>query len=91
MTHRVLYGLLIKNDGTTLDGATIRGVGSMVNYKVRSYSNARFSINKAKTEATIVSTRPIRNQQEITVPYGRDYRFNQAGLFSSTNHSKYKV
>ena len=88
-THTVPYGINIRRDGTSLDGAIHRGIGCLINHKSRNLANTRFSVNRDKTEVNIVATKTIRNKKELYVYYGSDYKFNEAGLHTSTNHSKY--
>ena len=91
LTKTAPYAIQLREDETSLDSAVKRGVGSLINHKARSYANMRFSLNRPKTEINLVATKNIRNKQELFVPYGGDYRFNEQGLFSSTNHRKYTV
>jgi hypothetical protein len=87
----VPYAVEIKNDGTSLDGAIKRGIGSMINHKPISQANTRFSINRPQTEINIVATKNIKNKRELYVPYGSEYKFNEVGLFTATNMKKYNI
>jgi len=60
------YGpyVLELNNGTNIDTACMRGVGSFINHKSRSAANARFTENK------IYAEKDIRNGSELFVSYG---------------------
>ena len=69
------YGIQISKRQNE-DGALHRGIGSLVNHPPHNgRSNARFSVSKQRI--VLVATKNIRNNQEIFVNYGRDYRFNE--------------
>lgn len=84
------YGLEITQDRYT-DGALRRGLGSLINHKPDKYANVRFSIKRNKQEVNLVATKTIRNKKELFVNYGRRYKFNEPGVYYSTNHAKYKL
>ncbi len=58
------------------DGALHRGVGSLVNHANMSKADVRFSITK-KDRVVLRATKAIRNNQELFVNYGREYRFSE--------------
>ena len=84
------YALEIRGDRVT-DGALMRGIGTLLNHKSRTQSNARFSVAKDNNEVNLVATKDIRNRNELFVNYGNDYRFHEAGVNYSTNNSKYRL
>ena len=83
------YGLQLSHNRYT-DGATQRGLGTLLNHKTRK-NNARFSVARNQQEVNLVATKNIRNNEEVFVNYGREYRFQEPGTEYSTNRSKYKV
>ena len=91
VTKTAAYAIQLREDETSLDAAVKRGVGSLINHKSRSYANTRFSLNRPKTEINLVATKNIRNKNELFVPYGGDYRFNEPGLLTATNMKKYNI
>jgi hypothetical protein len=56
------------------DGACVRGAGTVANH--RAAPNAKLSISRAG-RARIVALKPIRNNAEVFVSYGRKYKFQQ--------------
>jgi SET domain-containing protein len=71
------------------DAAIERGLGSLCNHSQnKSKINAKLSISK-KNRAQILAIKNIRAGQEILVDYGDDYQFDEVGVCSSTNTSKY--
>ena len=91
LTKTAPYAILLKTDGTSLDGAIQRGIGCLLNHKARAQANTRFSVNRPQTEINIVATKNIKNKQELFVPYGSDYRFNEAGVQTATNLKKNNI
>ena len=83
------YGLHINRDKYT-DGATQRGLGTLLNHKTRG-DNTRFSVQRDHKEVNIVATKNIKNNQELFVNYGDEFKFNEQGTRYSTNNAKYKV
>jgi len=78
------YGILISGkDGIYEDGAIERGVGSLINHKPHSQANAKLSLSKNK-RIKIIATKNIRNNQEIFVDYGKDYKMNEPYIEYST-------
>ena len=68
------YGIQINKDKFE-DGALHRGVGTLVNHKAHSQSNARFGVSRNRV--VLIATKNIRSNTEIFVCYGREYRFNE--------------
>lgn len=77
---------LTKKSGLVEDAALSRGVGSLLSHKPRS-ANVRFSLGR-NNRVKIVATRNIKNNQELFVNYGNDYRFDE-DVRTSTNNSKW--
>lgn len=69
------------------DGATHRGVGTLINHKPAS-ANAYFSVFRGK--ASIKALRGIKNNTELFLSYGRAYRMNEPVQYS-TNKKKWNV
>lgn len=84
------YAIFLDN-GLTEDNATKRGIGSLINHKPQAQCNCYFLLDATDNRVYIVSSKKIKNGQELFVNYGRNYRFNEPGVQSSTNQSKYKV
>ncbi len=80
------YGLQITNDNF-IDSALKRGVGSLANTR-NNGNNARFSVNTRNRTAKIIATKPIRNNTEIFVPYGRSYRLNEPNVSFQTKNTR---
>jgi len=72
------YGMRINKD-TMIDAACKRGIGSLANHSARK-ANATYIEIRTQGKITgvkIVANKNIRNNTEILVNYGRDYRFNE--------------
>lgn len=86
--HTAPYGIEInKTKDIYEDGALHRGIGTMANHAPIKHTNAKLSVNKTRTRATLRATRPIRNGKEILVNYGKDYRFHN-GITIKTRYGK---
>lgn len=76
------YGpyLIELSNGTMLDSACLRGVGSFFNHKPRSLANARFYENH------VYANKDIRNGQELFVSYGYHpvQAFTSKGYYNET-------
>jgi hypothetical protein len=72
------------------DGALKRGIGSLLNHKRMSGCNCKLSISH-NNRAQIIATKNIYNYEELFINYGRSYRFNEAGVETSTNNKKYNA
>ena len=81
------YGMKL-NNGLYEDGALERGVGTLINHRPNAQANTRFSLSNQTNRVWIKATKNIRNNQELYVSYGRDYRFNEP-VHSTTNNRKY--
>lgn len=86
--HTGPYVLLVDRNRVD-DGALHRGVGSLLNNKPHSQANCEFV--KTQRGVEIYARKNIRNNEELTVNYGKDYHLNEPGVQSSTNTSKYRV
>jgi hypothetical protein len=82
------YGIKL-NNGLYEDGARERGIGSLLNHKNKIHCNCKFSVGR-DNRIYIVSTKKIKNGDELFVNYGRDYKFNDP-VQTSTNRNKLKV
>ena len=85
------YTVQIKND-VYEDAATHRGIGSLINSSsgTQHKVSCRFSAGKDK-KAHIIATKNIRNNEELFISYGRNYKFNESNVNTSTNHKKHFV
>ena len=81
------YGFQIRNN-VFQDAAIQRGVGSLINHN-RQNKNCRFSTNTRNTMIWIVATKAIRNNKELYIDYGKDYKLNEPNVQTSTNNRKY--
>lgn len=72
------------------DAGTHRGIGSMINHKPMRQCNCRLSISR-NNKGQIVATKDIRNNSELYINYGDDYKFNEANIATSTNNKKLGV
>lgn len=80
------YGLHVRA-GAYEDAACRRGVGAVANHAgtvagVRRYPNAALKVRAGR--GVVVATRPIRNNAEVLVSYGRSYRLHEPGVVSGT-------
>ena len=80
------YTVLVKKD-KYIDSALVRGIGSLINHMPKK-KNCKFSVSHVKGTVNIIATKNIRNNDEIYLSYGRQYKFNDAK--TSTNSNKYK-
>ena len=78
--HTAPYGIQI-NKNKFEDGALHRGVGTLVNHKSHSLSNARFGVSRNRI--VLIATKNIRSNTEIFVCYGREYRFNEPTTYKT--------
>jgi hypothetical protein len=79
-------------EGNLEDGALHRGIGSLVNHKPQSQANCRLTYtNTRPRRAQIKADKNIRNNSELFVSYGSQYRFNEPGVSTATNTLKYNV
>lgn len=74
-----------------MDAALSRGLGSLTNHQNSNRTNTRFSVARDRRSVNIVATRRIRNNSELFVNYGRQYRMIEPGVTYSTNSSRYHV
>jgi hypothetical protein len=81
------YGIVVSsNQNKYEDTATQRGIGSLINHKVKSRTNCRFVNNLQFIK--IKSHKNIRNGAELFINYGRDYRFNDDVQYSTNTKSR---
>jgi uncharacterized protein len=78
------------NKGKIEDASLERGIGSMFNHQPISKCNARLSISK-DNRVKIIATKRIKSGQEIFINYGREYRFEEDNVKTSTNNRKKTV
>jgi SET domain-containing protein len=83
--HTAPYALQVRgNDNVRgplyIDAATIRGVGSLSNHNRSNHQNTRFVVDFRNNTAKLRATKNIRNNQEIFVNYGHEYRIHEAGV-----------
>ena len=69
------------------DGAVRRSIGSLFNHKNNAGANCALSTNN-QGKAIIVADKIIRNGEELFINYGNQYRFNEAGVQTTTNRRK---
>lgn len=72
--HTAPYALEYKR-GHYIDSALERGAGSMANHASAAHRNAR--LTSKPSGAVIKADRNIKNDKEVLVGYGRQYRFNE--------------
>ena len=83
------YGpyVLELNNGTNIDTACMRGVGSFINHKSLSAANTRFTENEiyAMMHGYVTANKDIRNGSELFVSYGRSFGpMEKMGITSET-------
>jgi hypothetical protein len=81
-SHTAPYAFEIKSHQLYLDGALVRGIGSLINHFPKK-ANVRFSITRDK-KVNIITTKNIKNGKIL----GKDYKMNEQGVFHSTNQRK---
>jgi len=80
---------LVPGTGLFEDAACKRGVGSLVNHgNTRRSRNAILSYNEVDDEVQVIATKNIRNNIEILVDYGDDYRFQGEGTDHQTKRRR---
>lgn len=70
-----------------VDSALKRGVASLANVKPN-HNNASFSINQVNKTVKIKATKPIKNNQEIFLSYGRQYRLHEPNTSFITKNTR---
>ena len=70
--------------GHFIDAACKRGIGSLANHRPSRLANAKFVLTRSRQTNRIdgvklVATKSIRNDTEIFVNYGREYKFRDRG------------
>lgn len=71
-----------------LDAACVRTAAAYANHRAR--PNAKL-MSHAGEFGVIVATRDIRNDEEIYVSYGDDYRFDEPGVQHATQHARARL
>ena len=86
------YAVQINDDGRYEDAATHRGIGSLMNSPsgTKFKPNCRFSIGRDKM-AYIVAVKNIKNGEELYLSYGRQYRFKESNVATTTNNKKNNI
>jgi len=90
------YGVEIQHN-LYEDAALHRGIGSIVNQaNERRRVNARLMSSPGNQfnhhpHIEVVSTKPIKNKQEILVHYGDEYRLHEPNVTYQTNKSRYHL
>lgn len=85
------YALKLKRD-VYEDGAKVVGIGALINHKPIAQANCKLSVSGgANGRGQILATKNIKNNSELFVNYGRDYRMNQRGIQFSRNGKKYNI
>lgn len=86
--HTAPYGIQIGTGDRYEDAACRRGVGALANHRGAGH-NARLTFRSHPTAAALVkAVKPIRNDQEVLVSYGRGYLMNQAGVRHKTTRRR---
>ncbi len=67
----------------------MRGIGSLINYKINSQTNCYFSLGRNK-RINIVASKHIKDHEELFIKYRREYTFNDPVQYI-TNQRKYRV
>lgn len=75
------------SSGQYIDSALKRGVGSLANTNP-SRRNARISVDKRNKTASLKAIKNIRNNQEIFVSYGREYRLHEPNTSFTTKNTR---
>lgn len=85
------YGMLISQRADMyMDSACKRCVSSLANtFGSKLHQNAKFSVNN-KHECFLVSTKPIKNHQEILADYSDSYNLHEPGVSHSTKYVRPK-
>lgn len=78
------------DDGEYEDAAIYRGIGSLINHKAERFANAILFLND-NNRIIIVAKKNIRNNEELYLNYGSDYKLTEHGVMSSTNRKKMTV
>lgn len=80
------YGVQTRRD-TFEDGAVRRSIGSLFNHKPTRYTNSKLTTNN-QGKALIMTTKNIRNGDEMFINYGRQYKMQEQGVQTGTNTRK---
>jgi len=83
------YGIKLSDDNYE-DGALHRGVGTLPNHTSSRFTNAKLVAGRidGKPSAKVKAIKNIRNNKEIFVNYGKDYKMNEPGITYSTNYKR---
>jgi hypothetical protein len=77
------YALELSANDPIIDSACERWTAAYINHKGISQANCRFSRGQ-DGRAWVVATKTIPADRELTVSYGRDYRFTEPGVSHRT-------
>jgi hypothetical protein len=80
------YAVNTKED-TNRDCACERSAGSSANTSA-GHNNAKFAVNRTRTEAKLVASKNIKNGEEIFLVYGRSFRLNEPNTSHSTKYRR---
>ena len=87
------YAVKLKHNDI-IDAAIVRGVASSANRPLLPLhkSNASFTVNYRATPQQVIvkATVPIRNGDEILIPYGNTYKLHESNIRHSTSLMKKK-
>ena len=83
------YTVELKNN-TYEDAAIYRGVGSLINHTSQSKSNCRLSLSN-KNRIQIKASKHIYDGTELLTNYGKDYKFNENGVQTTTNNKRLSI
>jgi SET domain-containing protein len=83
-TKTAPYSVGYSND-EVVDSALVRGVASNANTNVGN-QNTYISIDRHNHTVNIKASKPIKNGQEIFIPYGKNYKLNERGVQHSTKY-----
>jgi SET domain len=76
---------LTKNE--VIDAGGKRGVGSLINSGRNSYpNNCKFSVDTRGKKVNVKATRNIYDGNELFIPYGNAYHFNEPVEFETKNY-----
>jgi SET domain-containing protein len=79
------------NQNTVIDSAGKRGIGSLINSGRNTYpNNCKFSIDNRNSKVNIKATRNIYAGNELYIPYGHSYKFNETTRYETKNYNQKK-
>ena len=72
------------------DGALERGVGTLINHNPLK-ANVEFILDGKSNRVFLEAIKDIRNNEELYIDYGKEYKISEANVSSSTNNKKMTV